>query len=164
MFATASSRRNRHPRRRQAHYVSLGVQRHTNLRLISQSAAFHHGLGNPGIPEIPAKFSFDTGYDVAAALGWKWYSGLRTELELSWRSAPFDRVNSIPWDGRERVGSAMGNVLYDINTVPWHHAVHRRRCWRRVTTTSVARHRTGVECGSRRSVRRRSDGRASNGS
>jgi outer membrane protein OmpA-like peptidoglycan-associated protein len=72
----------------------------------------------PGLarPRIPTKFSWDTGYNVIGAFGWKTRIGLRPEIELGWRSAAIDRVNGVPWSGNQNVAGVMANVLYDFDS------------------------------------------------
>ena len=45
--------------------------------------------------------SFHTGYAIVGAGGYKFTNGIRAELELDYRSAGVNRVNSVPWTGRQ---------------------------------------------------------------
>jgi opacity protein-like surface antigen len=57
-----------------------------------------------------------SGWGGLAAAGYKWSSGLRTELELSGRIAKVTAFNGVnPWAGSQYDNSLMLNVLYDFN-------------------------------------------------
>lgn len=60
--------------------------------------------------------SFNTGYNITGAFGYKWLSGFRTEAELSYRHAGIDQFNGTDWSGTQSTWGFMGNVLYDFNT------------------------------------------------
>jgi opacity protein-like surface antigen len=64
------------------------------------------------------KFKFNDGAAVSASGGYKWSIGLRTEVELSYRTngvKDFDS-NAFPLSGSQRDLSVMANALYDIKT------------------------------------------------
>jgi opacity protein-like surface antigen len=57
-----------------------------------------------------------SGWGGLAALGYKWNSGLRTELELSGRVSQVTTFADVaPWSGRQWDNSLMFNVLYDFD-------------------------------------------------
>ena len=58
--------------------------------------------------------TFDTGYILAGALGYKWQSGLRTELELGYRKSTVNDFSGAGATGNQRVMGLMGNLLYDF--------------------------------------------------
>src|SRR5579863_3122973 len=56
-----------------------------------------------------------TGYGALAAVGYKWYFGLRTEAEYSGRVAWVKTFNQTsPWAGTQWDNSVMVNALYDF--------------------------------------------------
>lgn len=56
------------------------------------------------------------GWAAVAALGYKWPSGLRAELELSGRVSTVTTFNGTsPWAGKQWDNSVILNALYDIN-------------------------------------------------
>jgi opacity protein-like surface antigen len=56
-----------------------------------------------------------TGYGALAAVGYKWYFGLRTEAEYSGRVAWVRTFNQTsPWAGTQWDNSVMVNALYDF--------------------------------------------------
>jgi OOP family OmpA-OmpF porin len=57
-----------------------------------------------------------SGWGGLAAVGYKWSSGLRSELELSGRVAKVTTFNqTFPWAGSQWDTSVMVNALYDLN-------------------------------------------------
>jgi len=79
----------------------------------------HQRLYAPGSsPAVTDSFSFDTGFEGVGAFGYKWNSGLRTELEVDYRHADVDTANGVDAQGSQRTWGAMANVLYDF-PVSW---------------------------------------------
>lgn len=58
---------------------------------------------------------WDDGWGVVGSLGYAWGTGLRTELELSWRENEADAIGNTDLGGTGRAFSTMANVLYDID-------------------------------------------------
>jgi opacity protein-like surface antigen len=75
-------------------------------------------LRNPDISNLGVSrdVSYNTGYNITGAFGYKWLSGFRTEAEVSYRHSGIDRLNTVDWSGSQAVWGFMGNVLYDFNT------------------------------------------------
>ena len=59
---------------------------------------------------------FNTGFNVVGALGHKWDSGLRGELEFGFSRNALETLYGATSDGSKKVGSVMANVLYDFQT------------------------------------------------
>jgi opacity protein-like surface antigen len=59
--------------------------------------------------------TFDLGYDIAGAIGYKTTMGWRGELEAAWRAANNDKLAGITAAGDVSSMSLMANVAYDIN-------------------------------------------------
>jgi opacity protein-like surface antigen len=67
-----------------------------------------------GNTDVPTVFDFGTGYNIVGALGYKWNTNFRTELEFDYRHAGMDRINGFGANGAQKVYSFSGNLLYDI--------------------------------------------------
>ena len=65
---------------------------------------------------VNAKTTFDTGFIVSSALGYKWAAGPRTEFELNYRTSGLDEMAGADATGRQKVFGVMGNLLYDFAT------------------------------------------------
>jgi opacity protein-like surface antigen len=82
------------------------------------------GLGFDEMPDrnlvINGRFvssQWNSGWGGLAAVGYKWYFGLRTEAEYSGRVAWVRDFNqTAPWVGTQWDNSVMINALYDIET------------------------------------------------
>ena len=61
-----------------------------------------------------AKTTFDTGYILSGAVGYRWSNIVRTEAEFNYRRAKVDDIAGAPAPGSQRVMGLMGNVLFDI--------------------------------------------------
>ena len=59
--------------------------------------------------------TFDLGYDIAGAIGFKTTVGLRLELEGAWRSADNDKMAGVADNGDLSSLSVMTNLAYDFN-------------------------------------------------
>ena len=68
----------------------------------------------PASPAVNGQTSFDTGYILSGALGYRWASGMRTEVEYNFRKAGVDHIAGADAAGKQRVHGLMGNVLFDI--------------------------------------------------
>jgi len=66
------------------------------------------------LPKVNGNTSFDTGYMLSGAAGYRWMSGMRTELELNYRKSNVDSIAGADASGSQRVLGVMGNVLFDI--------------------------------------------------
>jgi opacity protein-like surface antigen len=64
----------------------------------------------------PTNVRFRTGYNILGAVGIKWDSGFRTELEAGYRAADVHQLANLPASGSQAVLSASGNVLYEFDT------------------------------------------------
>jgi len=81
------------------------------------------GLGYNNMPDRNLQIfgrqvssQWDGGVAGLAALGYKWSSGLRTELEISGRVSEVKTFNDVaPWVGKQWANSVMVNALYDFN-------------------------------------------------
>ena len=58
--------------------------------------------------------TFDMGYILSGALGYKWDNGFRTELEGNYRSSSFNDLATAASTGSQRVIGLMTNLLYDF--------------------------------------------------
>lgn len=67
-------------------------------------------------------FSLETdgGYGFGAVVGYKWWVGLRAELEISYRENDLDNASGFILNGDISALTVMGNVWYDFQTgTPW---------------------------------------------
>ena len=64
---------------------------------------------------IPMNVRFRAGYNLIGAVGLKWASSLRTELEVGYRNADVHQLGNAPASGSQSILSFSGNVLYDFN-------------------------------------------------
>jgi opacity protein-like surface antigen len=62
----------------------------------------------------PAETTFDMGYTLSTALGYRWGNGFRTEAELQYREAAINDIAGAGSPGRQKALGVMGNVLYDF--------------------------------------------------
>jgi outer membrane protein OmpA-like peptidoglycan-associated protein len=73
------------------------------------------GAGVPGgFAAVNTEVTFDTGYILSGALGYKWNSGPRTEFEVNFRESGINDVAGAGATGRQKVLGFMGNVLFDF--------------------------------------------------
>jgi OmpA-OmpF porin, OOP family len=76
---------------------------------------------NKAVTQPDHKLSFDPGWGVTGAVGYKYGNGLRTELELGYRSASKESITNplgnpaLGVDGDLGVGTAMANLIYDMD-------------------------------------------------
>lgn len=63
--------------------------------------------------------SYDIGYVVAGALGFKFASGLRLEAEGSYREYDADEFDGRSASGEAEIGTILGNVFYDFQLGPF---------------------------------------------
>jgi opacity protein-like surface antigen len=63
---------------------------------------------------VGASTNFDTGFILSGAFGYRWASGMRTELEANYRKAGIDSIAGADASGKQRVMGLMGNVLFDV--------------------------------------------------
>ncbi len=64
-----------------------------------------------------AQTGFDTGYIFSGALGYRFGSGLRTELEVNHRKAGVDHIGGVDAAGKQRVWGLTANALYDFGEI-----------------------------------------------
>ncbi|MBY0510334.1 MAG: OmpA family protein [Rhodospirillaceae bacterium] len=70
----------------------------------------------PGVvPVDRAKATFDNGYILSGAAGYRFESGLRTEVEVNYRRNTLDDIDGFPAVGRQGILGVTGNLIYDIN-------------------------------------------------
>jgi OOP family OmpA-OmpF porin len=62
----------------------------------------------------PAETTFDMGYILSGALGYRFDNGFRTEAEFNYRQAAINDLAGAGSPGRQKAMSAMGNLLYDF--------------------------------------------------
>ena len=68
-------------------------------------------------PLFSQNAEYDNGWGALATAGYKFNSGIRTELEFSYRDNDIDSISVFtPSDGSVDSFSLMANVLYDVNT------------------------------------------------
>jgi outer membrane protein OmpA-like peptidoglycan-associated protein len=82
-------------------------------------AAFplHSSIDGPSVPGGSSRADWDTGYVVGGTLGYIVGNGFRAELEGAYRRSSINGLYGVGnADGRIANTSAMGNVIYDINT------------------------------------------------
>lgn len=72
----------------------------------AESTAFK--IERPGLATIGSAVKFETGYNLVAALGYR-FDNMRTELEVGYRKAGADTV-----DGSQGAISGSVNVLFDV--------------------------------------------------
>ena len=60
------------------------------------------------------RVTFDTGWAVHGAVGYKWAQNFRSELEVGYRNASVGTVSGADWLGRQSAVGLMGNLLYDV--------------------------------------------------
>ncbi len=94
-------------------YLSLGG----GLHLPNDSSVLYTrpvGIAPAVTTSTPADITFDMGYIVSGALGYKWDSGLRSELELNYREATVNDIAGAGSPGAQNVLGVMANLLYDF--------------------------------------------------
>ena len=69
----------------------------------------------PAFAPVNANVTFDTGYILSGAAGYRWDSGFRTELELNFRKSTINDIAGAGSTGSQKVFGLMGNILYDFN-------------------------------------------------
>jgi len=74
------------------------------------------GLQIPsGASPVRTTYDFEKGLIGVGALGYKWDNSFRTELEMGYRQADFDRINGSSALGIQKVLALSGNLLYDFD-------------------------------------------------
>jgi opacity protein-like surface antigen len=68
-----------------------------------------------GGTSVPMNVRFRSGYNVIGAVGLKWASALRTEVEMAYRKADVHQLGNTPANGSQSILSFSGNVLFDFN-------------------------------------------------
>lgn len=68
----------------------------------------------PSGVRVNGKTAFDTGYIVSGAFGYKWFSGVRSEVEFNFRQADINDIAGAVATGHQQVLGLMGNVLVDM--------------------------------------------------
>ncbi|MBY0510335.1 MAG: OmpA family protein [Rhodospirillaceae bacterium] len=58
--------------------------------------------------------TFDMGYILSGAVGYRWDSGFRTELEANYRESSINDLATSAATGRQKVIGVMTNLLYDL--------------------------------------------------
>ena len=67
----------------------------------------------PG-PLVPANTTFDTGYILSGQLGYRFMSGMRTELEFNYRKANLNSIGGSAASGQQDVMGLMANVTFEV--------------------------------------------------
>jgi OOP family OmpA-OmpF porin len=93
---------------RQGTYLSLGGGAN-----FSESSGVDY-TNTPTAATTAAPTSFDTGYILSGAFGYRWGSGLRTEVEYNFRKSGVDHIAGVDASGKQRVHGLMANILYDF--------------------------------------------------
>jgi outer membrane protein OmpA-like peptidoglycan-associated protein len=65
-------------------------------------------------PERNREITFDMGYILSGAVGYRWDSGFRTELEANYRESSINDLATAAATGRQKVIGVMTNLLYDL--------------------------------------------------
>lgn len=89
-------------------YAGLGAGLH-----MAASSQFDYEAP-PGTWAGESAVNFRLGYAVAASAGYRWSESLRTELEISHRSAGLDNIAAEDAAGRQSSLALMANVLFDV--------------------------------------------------
>lgn len=89
-------------------YASLGAGLH-----MANKSNFQYE-DPPGTLAGSSNVNFDLGFGVAAAAGYRWTDTIRTELEISYRTASMDNIALEDADGKQSSLSAMANFLIDV--------------------------------------------------
>ena len=63
------------------------------------------------------KTTFDTGYILSGAVGYRWFSGVRTEVEFNYRRSDLNAISGATAAGRQQVMGLMGNILFEVGDV-----------------------------------------------
>ncbi len=89
-------------------YIALGV-------------GYHKALSSDVSSEIPVggtttqnRVTFNDGWGIHGAIGYKWPEDFRSEFEFGFRNATVSAVDSASWLGRQSAVTFMGNLLYDV--------------------------------------------------
>src|SRR5688572_27304306 len=96
-------------------YVAVGAGLHMPTKSTVQ---IHDSAANPY--RSNNHLSFAKGYTLNFAGGYKWNTGFRSELEVSYRKAAIDTLSwessglKTAWDGSQQALSAMANLVFDI--------------------------------------------------
>lgn len=83
----------------------------------SSSSVTYRSPNIAGGAASSAQTGFYTGYIFSGALGYRFESGLRTELELNHRKAGIDHIGGVDAAGKQRVWGLMGNARYDFGEI-----------------------------------------------
>jgi len=94
-------------------YVSFGA----GATMPETSSVTYRNPAIAGGAALNGQTSFDTGYIFSGAMGYRWGSGMRTELELNHRKAGIDSIAGADAPGKQRVWGLMGNVLFDVSDI-----------------------------------------------
>ena len=70
----------------------------------------------PLAPKTAVRATFDNGYVLSGAAGYRWDGGFRTELEVNYRHNTLNDINTRPSVGKQGVLGVMGNLIYEFNT------------------------------------------------
>jgi OmpA-OmpF porin, OOP family len=94
-------------------YVSFGG----GATMPGNSSVDYRNPAMAGGAAVNGQTNFDTGYIFSGAMGYRWGSGMRTELEFNHRKASIDSIAGADAPGKQRVWGLMGNVLFDITDI-----------------------------------------------
>ncbi len=79
----------------------------------SSSVNYTNGVGTT----LNGKTSFDTGYILSGAVGYRWFSGMRTEVEFNYRRSNVNAIAGASAAGRQKVMGLMGNILFEVGDI-----------------------------------------------
>ncbi len=89
-------------------YAGIGAGLH-----MATKSAFDYEAP-PGTWAGESDVNFRLGYAVAASAGYRWNDSIRTEIEVSHRSASLDNVAVEDAEGRQSSLALMANLLFDV--------------------------------------------------
>ena len=88
---------------------------------IALGAGYHNALSSTVTSEIPVggtpaqnRVTFNGGWGIHGAIGYKWPEDFRSEFEFGFRNATVSAVDSASWLGRQSAVTLMANILYDV--------------------------------------------------
>jgi OmpA-OmpF porin, OOP family len=91
-------------------YLSLG-----GGLSIPEKSGIDFSATTPVAPINPVSASFDTGYILSGAAGYRWDTGIRTELEVNYRRNSLNDIDGLPSVGKQGILGVMGNLIYDFD-------------------------------------------------
>ena len=82
---------------------------------IPEKSGIDFSTSAPSAPKTAGRATFDNGYMISGAAGYRWDGGFRSELEVNYRRNTLNDINTRPAVGKQGILGVMGNLIYDFN-------------------------------------------------